>query len=78
MIRFHCLTIFPELFTAFTSESICARAIAAGLVEVKTSYSRTDPQIHRAPAHWNNLPPDLPAKRLLFLYIHLTLAQQTL
>ena len=34
MINFHVLTLFPEMFSTFTSTSICARAIAAGRIAV--------------------------------------------
>ncbi len=35
MIEFNVLTLFPEMFSAFTDTSICARAIAASLIDVK-------------------------------------------
>lgn len=35
MIRFHILTLFPEVIDAYTSSSIICRAAEAGLIEVK-------------------------------------------
>jgi len=34
MIKFNCLTLFPEMFGAFVSTSICARAINAGYLDI--------------------------------------------
>ena len=34
MTEFHVLTLFPEMFPAFTDTSICARAIASGALSV--------------------------------------------
>lgn len=31
---FNCLTIFPEMFSAFTGTSLCEKAIAKGLIEI--------------------------------------------
>ncbi|MEF9987562.1 MAG: tRNA (guanosine(37)-N1)-methyltransferase TrmD [Christensenella sp.] len=33
---FNCLTIFPEMFTAFTSTSLCEKAISKGIIEINT------------------------------------------
>lgn len=35
MIEFNVLTLFPEMFSSFTQTSICARAIAASLIDIK-------------------------------------------
>lgn len=36
MIRFHIVTIFPNMFESYFSESIISRAISSGLIEVNT------------------------------------------
>lgn len=34
MMIFNCLTLFPEMFAGFTGASLCARAIAGGVISV--------------------------------------------
>ena len=34
MMVFNCLTLFPEMFSGFTGASLCARAIAGGIIKI--------------------------------------------
>jgi tRNA (guanine37-N1)-methyltransferase len=49
MVRFDVLTLFPQIFDSFVSESLLSKAIAAGLVQVHTHDIRhwTDNKHHR-------------------------------